>query len=216
MAEVLRLPGHFSPSSLRRRWQRQRSKGRASSLSSTPSLSSCSSLTFGSAGCSANPQTGEIFFVASASASISSNWSVEEEGRPKEGEDDQHPIVGEAEAPVSVELETISGEEQFDNISAEAEKHGVPFVVVWMAHWCRKCIYLKPKLEKLAATYHPTIRFYCVDVNSVPHKFVKRAGVTRMPTIQLWKDSTKQAEVIGGHKAWLVINDVRQMIENAL
>ncbi|CAA6655523.1 unnamed protein product [Spirodela intermedia] len=85
-----------------------------------------------------------------------------------------------------------------------------------MAHWCRKCIYLKPKLEKLAATYHPTIRFYCVDVNSVPHKFVKRAGVTRMPTIQLWKDSTKQAEVIGGHKAWLVINDVRQMIENAL
>ncbi|KAL7177864.1 hypothetical protein ACSBR2_031094 [Camellia fascicularis] len=24
-----------------------------------------------------------------------------------------------------------------------------------MASWCRKCVYLKPKLEKLAADYHP-------------------------------------------------------------
>lgn len=32
--------------------------------------------------------------------------------------------------------------------------------------------------------------------------------------LQLWKDGKKQAEVIGGHKAYLVINEVRQMIEN--
>lgn len=31
---------------------------------------------------------------------------------------------------------------------------------------------------------------------------------------QLWKDSKKQAEVIGGHKAYLVVNEVREMIEN--
>jgi hypothetical protein len=31
---------------------------------------------------------------------------------------------------------------------------------------------------------------------------------------QLWKDGKKQAEVIGGHKAYLVISEVRQMIEN--
>ncbi|PPR84730.1 hypothetical protein GOBAR_AA35980 [Gossypium barbadense] len=30
----------------------------------------------------------------------------------------------------------------------------------------------------------------------------------------LWRDSKKQAEVIGGHKAYLVVNEVRQMIEN--
>ncbi|GFZ14726.1 WCRKC thioredoxin 2 [Actinidia rufa] len=52
------------------------------------------------------------------------------------------------------------------------------------------------------------IRFYSVDVNNVPHKLVVRAGVT------LWKDSKKQAEVIGGHKAYLVSNEVREMIEN--
>ncbi|XP_038709967.1 thioredoxin-like 3-2, chloroplastic isoform X2 [Tripterygium wilfordii] len=86
--------------------------------------------------------------------------------------------------------------------------------VTRMANWCRKCIYLKPKLEKLAADYHPRLRFYSVNVNSVPHKLVSRAGVTKMPTIQLWKDGKKQAELIGGHKAYLVVNEVREMIEN--
>lgn len=32
--------------------------------------------------------------------------------------------------------------------------------------------------------------------------------------LQLWKDSKKQAEVIGGHKAYLVINEIQEMIEN--
>ncbi|KAI7746717.1 hypothetical protein M8C21_001508, partial [Ambrosia artemisiifolia] len=77
-----------------------------------------------------------------------------------------------------------------------------------MAKWCRKCIYLKPKLEKLAADYHPRVKFYCIDVNNVPHQLVVRAGVT------LWKDGKKQAEVIGGHKAYLVANEVREMIDN--
>jgi hypothetical protein len=37
--------------------------------------------------------------------------------------------------------------------------------------------------------------------------------VQKMPSIQLWSDSQKQAEVIGGHKSWLVIDDVRRMID---
>lgn len=32
--------------------------------------------------------------------------------------------------------------------------------------------------------------------------------------LQLWNSSKKQAEVIGGHKAWLVIDEVREMIDN--
>uniref|UniRef100_A0A453Q3B6 Thioredoxin domain-containing protein n=1 Tax=Aegilops tauschii subsp. strangulata TaxID=200361 RepID=A0A453Q3B6_AEGTS len=79
----------------------------------------------------------------------------------------------------------ISGEEQLDRALAEAQQRGVPIVVFWTASWCRKCIYLKPKLEKLAAEYYPRIRFYCVDVNAVPQKLVNRAGVTKMPSIQV-------------------------------
>lgn len=38
--------------------------------------------------------------------------------------------------------------------------------------------------------------------------------VIKMIILQLWKDGEKQAEVIGGHKAYLVLNEVRSMIEN--
>ncbi|KAK2634058.1 hypothetical protein Ddye_028850 [Dipteronia dyeriana] len=117
-------------------------------------------------------------------------------------------------APVSVQLQSINSETLFDRIVAEAQQLQEPLIIVWMAGWCRKCIYLKPKLEKLAANYYRRLRFYYVDVNTVPHKLVAYAGVTKMPTIQLWKDSKKQDEVIGGHRAFLVINEVRQMIEN--
>ncbi|GMI83384.1 hypothetical protein HRI_002007700 [Hibiscus trionum] len=118
------------------------------------------------------------------------------------------------DAPLTVELQQICSESQFDRVIAEAQQLEESLIILWMASWCRKCIYLKPKLEKLAADYYPRLRFYCVDVNTVPHNLVSRAGVTKMPTIQLWRDSKKQAEVIGGHKAYLVVNEVRQMIEN--
>ncbi|XP_054803551.1 thioredoxin-like 3-2, chloroplastic [Prosopis cineraria] len=118
------------------------------------------------------------------------------------------------DSPVSVELQPISSESMFDRVINGAPKRDDAVVIVWMARWCRKCIYLKPQLEKLAAEYYPGLRFYHVDVNTVSHKLVARAGVTKMPTIQLWMNGEKRAEVIGGHKAHLVINEVRQMIEN--
>ncbi|KAI3751512.1 hypothetical protein L2E82_22600 [Cichorium intybus] len=116
-------------------------------------------------------------------------------------------------SPASIELKPILNETQFDRVITEAEHLEESVVILWMAKWCRKCIYLKPKLEKLAADYHPRVRFYCIDVNNVPYKLVVRAGVTKMPTIQLWKDSKKHGEVIGGHKAYLVVSEVRDMIE---
>nr|XP_015877266.2 thioredoxin-like 3-2, chloroplastic isoform X3 [Ziziphus jujuba var. spinosa] len=94
-------------------------------------------------------------------------------------------VQGLDDSPVSVELAAISSESQFDRVIAEAQQLEESVIVVWMAGWCRKCIYLKPKLEKLAADYYPRLRFYCVDVNAVPHKLVARAGVTKMPTIQV-------------------------------
>ncbi|XP_020574758.1 thioredoxin-like 3-2, chloroplastic [Phalaenopsis equestris] len=118
------------------------------------------------------------------------------------------------DAPSSIELLPINSEEQFDRIIGEAQRLDESLIILWMANWCRKCIYLKPKLEKLAADYYPRIHFYSVDVNSVPQRLVNRAGIIKMPTIQLWKDSEKKAEIIGGHKAWLVVNEIRQMIDD--
>ncbi|KFK24877.1 hypothetical protein AALP_AA8G036400 [Arabis alpina] len=114
------------------------------------------------------------------------------------------------DSPVSVELGSISNENHFDQVMEEAQKLGESVVIVWMAAWCRKCIYLKPKLEKLAVEFYPRLRFYHVDVNSVSYKLVCRAGVT------LWRDGQKIGEIIGGHKAHFVVNEVREMIENDL
>ncbi|XP_042510256.1 thioredoxin-like 3-2, chloroplastic isoform X2 [Macadamia integrifolia] len=112
------------------------------------------------------------------------------------------------DSPISIELQPIVTEAQFDQIISETQQPHDAVIILW------KCIYLKPKLEKLATEYQPRIQFYCVDVNKVPHRLVSRAGVTKMPTIQLWKDAKKLAEVIGGHKAYLVVNEIREMIED--
>ncbi|KAK9057680.1 hypothetical protein SSX86_022516 [Deinandra increscens subsp. villosa] len=116
--------------------------------------------------------------------------------------------------PSFVELEPITDSDHLDIILEQAKQASQPIIIDWMAAWCRKCIYLKPKLEKLAAEFDVSVKFYCVDVNKVPQALVKRGNISKMPTIQLWKDGEMKAEVIGGHKAWLVIEEVREMIKN--
>ncbi|KAH9315377.1 hypothetical protein KI387_024004, partial [Taxus chinensis] len=81
---------------------------------------------------------------------------------------------GKEEGPIWVEMEAISAEEQLDRLLAQPQ----PIIIDWMAKWCRKCIYLKPKLEKLAAEFYPKIKFYYVDVNDVPQSLVKRGGIS--------------------------------------
>ncbi|XP_060177523.1 thioredoxin-like 3-1, chloroplastic [Lycium barbarum] len=118
--------------------------------------------------------------------------------------------------PTTVEMQPIESTEQLDQILASAKELSQPIIIDWMAAWCRKCIFLKPKLEKLAAEFDTKLKFYYVDVNKVPQTLVKRGNVSKMPTIQLWKDGEMKAEVIGGHKAWLVIEEVREMIKSSI
>ncbi|KAF0931239.1 hypothetical protein E2562_002588 [Oryza meyeriana var. granulata] len=111
-----------------------------------------------------------------------------------------------------VEMEEIDSMDKLDDALRWSVENKQPIIIDWMASWCRKCIYLKPRLEKIAGEY-PGVRFYFVDVNKVPQAVVKRGNITKMPTIQLWKDGEWVAEVIGGHKAWLVMDEVREMIQ---
>ncbi|OVA04253.1 Thioredoxin [Macleaya cordata] len=109
--------------------------------------------------------------------------------------------------PTFVEMEAITSTDQLDQILLQAQQVSHPIIIDWMATWCRKCIYLKPKLEKLAAEYITKVKFYYVDVNTVSQTLVKRGNIS------LWKDGEMKEEVIGGHKAWLVIDEVREMIQ---
>ncbi|CAN6233253.1 unnamed protein product, partial [Urochloa humidicola] len=111
-----------------------------------------------------------------------------------------------------VAMEEIDSMDKLDDALRWSVENNQAIIIDWMASWCRKCIYLKPRLEKIAGEY-PGVRFYFVDVNKVPQAVVKRGNITKMPTIQLWKDGEWKAEVIGGHKAWLVMDEVREMIQ---
>ncbi|CAH2073826.1 unnamed protein product [Thlaspi arvense] len=114
--------------------------------------------------------------------------------------------------PETVEMEPINDVDELDAVLSHARNLSQPIIIDWMASWCRKCIYLKPKLEKLAAEYDNKAKFYYVDVNKVPQTLVKRGNISKMPTIQLWKEDEMKEEVIGGHKGWLVIEEVRELI----
>ena len=54
---------------------------------------------------------------------------------------------------------------------------GAVVVVDWMAKWCRKCIYLKPKLQKLFQEEFPGVPLVFIDVNAVPGSLVTGNGI---------------------------------------
>lgn len=58
----------------------------------------------------------------------------------------------------------VSAPEQFDALLAAAGPDGL-VVADFMAKWCRKCIYLKARLPKLALA-HPNVFFATIDVST--------------------------------------------------
>ncbi|GJN22434.1 hypothetical protein PR202_gb09994 [Eleusine coracana subsp. coracana] len=95
-----------------------------------------------------------------------------------------------------VEMEEIDSMEKLDDALRWSVENKQPIIIDWyglnstfnsltrfilprMASWCRKCIYLKPRLEKIAGEYPGSVvRFYFVDVNKVPQAVVKRGNIT--------------------------------------
>ncbi|XP_039690817.1 thioredoxin-like 3-2, chloroplastic isoform X2 [Medicago truncatula] len=106
----------------------------------------------------------------------------------EEGEE----LLQDDDSVVVSSLQPICSEDHFNRVLAQSQ-HAL--LVVWMANWCRKCIYLKPKLEKLAVDYYPS-----VDVNAVSHKLVARAGVTIFPSLIIGSDREAYAYI------WLPIH----------
>lgn len=86
-------------------------------------------------------------------------------------------------------------------------------VVDWMARWCRKCIYLKPKLEKLCVNKGVPVAF--VDVNNAPSAMVRENGVQHMPTIQVWHMGAVSGSIVGGTEAADVVEKVERLLETS-
>ncbi|KAK9788297.1 hypothetical protein WJX73_004704 [Symbiochloris irregularis] len=103
----------------------------------------------------------------------------------------------------------VSSQDEFD------ENVGQQSVVVvdWMARWCRKCIYLKPKLTKMLKEEFPGIPVVFIDVNAVPGTLVYDQGIRKMPTITIYKDGQKVREHIAAEGGLKAVTAIREMIK---
>ncbi|KAK9835922.1 hypothetical protein WJX84_002489 [Apatococcus fuscideae] len=99
-----------------------------------------------------------------------------------------------------------------DDFNKQITEHPV-VVVDWMAKWCRKCIYLKPKLERMLRDEFPGVPLVFIDVNSVSGGLVYGQGIKKMPTIAVYQDGEKVTEHIAAETGSLAIDKIRQMIK---
>lgn len=106
----------------------------------------------------------------------------------------------------------LSSEEDFK----EAVSRANVVVVDWMAKWCRKCIYLKPKLIKMFNEEFPQVPLVFVDVNAVPGNLVTSNGIRKMPTIAVYKDGKKVSEHVASETGTASFQKVREIVQLAL
>uniref|UniRef100_A0ACD5Z5Q5 Uncharacterized protein n=2 Tax=Avena sativa TaxID=4498 RepID=A0ACD5Z5Q5_AVESA len=62
------------------------------------------------------------------------------------------------DASEPVEMDEIDSMDKLDAALAYSVDNNQPIIIDWMASWCRKCIYLKPKLEKIAGEFPGLVR----------------------------------------------------------
>ncbi|KAJ3238794.1 hypothetical protein HDU81_007183 [Chytriomyces hyalinus] len=94
-------------------------------------------------------------------------------------------------------VQTIESNEQYE----AALKSGKTVIVDWSATWCGPCKMISPVFVKLAEEF-TNIVFIKVDVDEVPDA-AEAAGISSMPTFQVYQESQKVDEMIGANPAKL-------------
>ena len=106
----------------------------------------------------------------------------------------------------------VTSEDEFNSVLASADVVLIDF----MARWCRKCIYIKPRVATLLKEKFPQVPLAFVDVNAVPSSVVSGAGVTKMPTIVLYVRGKIAESYVAGESATTAVLMVEEMVKKAL
>ena len=85
-----------------------------------------------------------------------------------------------------------------------------------MARWCRKCIYVKPRISTLLKEKFPQVPLAFVDVNAVPAGVVSGAGVTKMPTVVLYVNQSIFETYVAGESATTAVLNIEEMVKRGL
>lgn len=98
--------------------------------------------------------------------------------------------------PLPGVVHEIASPEQFDVLLATSRDAGALLVADFMASWCRKCLYLLPRLRKAAAKAQ-NVYFCTVDVNKVK-RLPKEHQIAKMPTFIFFRGGERIETLIGG------------------
>lgn len=80
-----------------------------------------------------------------------------------------------------------------------------------MASWCRKCLYLLPRLRKLGLQF-PNVYLCSVDVNKVA-RLPKQFEITKMPTFIFFRGDRQVGTLIGGASPQNVATQLQSAVE---
>lgn len=108
-------------------------------------------------------------------------------------------------------VHAIATPEQFDVLRATAAESGALLVADFMASWCRKCIYLLPRMRKAGEKF-PHVYFCSVDVNKV-RRLPKEFSIDKMPTFVFLRGNKRVATLIGGAQPQQVAKSLMELIE---
>lgn len=108
-------------------------------------------------------------------------------------------------------VHTVTTPEEFDRLLEVATAENALLVADFMASWCRKCLYLLPRLKKLASEYDRV--YYCkIDVNKV-RRLPKQFAIQKMPTFVFLRGGETVATIVGGAAPPKVAETLRAAIE---
>lgn len=113
--------------------------------------------------------------------------------------------------PLPGVVHEVKTPEQFDRLFQVAKDHNAVLVADFMAIWCRKCLYLLPRLKKIGLEF--TNVYYCsINVNAV-HRLPKQFNITKLPTFIFFKQGERVETLIGGAAPPKVANTLKTTVE---